>query len=158
MSWAIGYDTTWSRDIGYGVPATCDFPGCSAEIDRGLSYVCGGEPYGGDDGCGLYFCSAHLSYRGNKQQQCSRCINYRIPFAPTPDVVEWINHKLTDESWQRWRDESPAEVADLQARLAAFGDTPLRNGQTMDELAAAEREHFGDPDTQTGVYAPPDAA
>jgi hypothetical protein len=46
MSWAIGYDGRWKRDIGYGVPAYCDHPGCNEEIDRGLAHVCGGEPYG----------------------------------------------------------------------------------------------------------------
>ena len=60
MSWAIGFDSRWNRDIGYGVPATCDFPGCGVDIDRGLAFVCGGEPYGGEDGCGLYFCASHL--------------------------------------------------------------------------------------------------
>lgn len=43
MGWAIGYDTTWGRDIGYGVPATCDYPSCTEAIDRGLGYVCGGS-------------------------------------------------------------------------------------------------------------------
>ena len=50
MGWSIGYDSNWDRDIGYGVPAYCDHPDCNEEIDRGLSYVCGGEPYGGDRG------------------------------------------------------------------------------------------------------------
>jgi hypothetical protein len=55
MSWALGFDGNWNRDIGYGVPSYCDHPKCSAKIDRGLAYVCcGQEPYGGD-GCGLYF-------------------------------------------------------------------------------------------------------
>ena len=44
MGWSIGFDTRWNRDIGYGVPAYCDHPGCNKEIDRGLSHVCGGEP------------------------------------------------------------------------------------------------------------------
>lgn len=73
MSWAIGYDDKWKRDIGYGVPAYCDYPGCRVEIDRGLSYVCGGEPYGGDHGCGLYFCSKHL-FMGDFSQCCERCL------------------------------------------------------------------------------------
>lgn len=59
MSWAIGYDDHWHRDVGYGVPATCDHPGCQKLIDRGLAYVCGGQPYGGDDGCDLFFCEDH---------------------------------------------------------------------------------------------------
>lgn len=54
MGWSIGYDSKWKRDIGYGVPAWCDHPGCIEEIYRGLSHVCGGEPYGGERGCGLY--------------------------------------------------------------------------------------------------------
>jgi hypothetical protein len=119
MGWSIGFDSRWKRDIGYGVPAVCDFPGCNEEIDRGLSYVCGGEPYGGEDGCGLYFCTTHLSVRGNKRQQCSRCINYRQPFTPKHDTLEWVRHKLTDESWERWRQESPKEVRELQAWLTA---------------------------------------
>lgn len=105
MSWALGFDDRWNRDIGYGVPATCDHPGCATKIDRGLSYVCGGEPYGGDEGCGLYFCPKHLGYRGDKHQQCSRCQNYRPPFTPKPDHPDWVTHKATDESWAQWRAE-----------------------------------------------------
>ena len=26
MSWAVGWDSNWYRDIGYGVPATCEEP------------------------------------------------------------------------------------------------------------------------------------
>jgi hypothetical protein len=62
MGWGIGYDEHWERDIGYGVPAECDHSDCEAQIDRGLSYVCGGEPYGGELGCGLFFCAEHLFY------------------------------------------------------------------------------------------------
>lgn len=116
MGWSIGYDDNWKRDIGYGVPAVCDHPDCSEEIDRGLSYVCGGEPYGGDRGCGLYFCSAHLHYAERLEGQfCHRCHPRRgNPFKPKPDVAAWIEHKLTDESWQEWRDENPKEVEFLR--------------------------------------------
>ena len=65
MSWALGYDSQWMRDIGYGLPAYCDHPGCMAEIDRGLAYVCGSEPYGGEHGCGLYFCDKHLRFHSS---------------------------------------------------------------------------------------------
>lgn len=57
MGWAIGYDAQWQRDIGYGVTAYCDHPRCNKTIDRGLSYVCGGEPYGGERGCGITRCN-----------------------------------------------------------------------------------------------------
>lgn len=59
MSWAVGYDFNWRRDVGYGVVAYCDYPGCVEEIDRGLANVCGAEPFGGKAGCGLYFCHQH---------------------------------------------------------------------------------------------------
>jgi hypothetical protein len=114
MGWAIGYDRRWGRDIGYGVPAYCDFPRCSAEIDRGLAYVCcNQEPHGGERGCGLYFCPKHLGLR------CSRCRNYRPPFTPKLDHPDWIRHKLTDESWAEWRAENPEAVSQLQAQSAA---------------------------------------
>jgi len=114
MSWAVGYDMTWHRDIGYGVPAVCDHPECPESIDRGLAFVCGGEPYGGDQGCGLYFCYTHLLINDDGKQQCVRCAEDADPFAPKPDVAEWSQHKLTDESWQQWRDENPAEVERLR--------------------------------------------
>jgi hypothetical protein len=113
MGWSIGFDSRWNRDIGYGVPARCDYPGCAADIDRGLAYVCGGEPYGGEDGCGLYFCGEHLLLvaGGSHRQQCERCIAGQPPFEATPDTREWIEWKLTDESWEAWRDENPQAVS-----------------------------------------------
>lgn len=118
MSWAIGYDDTWKRDIGYGVPAYCDHQGCSANIDRGLSCVCGGEPYGGERGCGLYFCDKHLHHHARLPQLCSRCERNRNPFSPSSEHPEWIEHKLTDWSWQEWRDDNPDEVKKLSQQLS----------------------------------------
>lgn len=122
MSWSIGYDKHWDRDIGYGVPATCDHPGCNEQIDRGLGYVCGGEPYGGEHGCGLFFCLAHLQYAGDKRQNkqlCSRCYSNRgSTFTPKPDVPEWITHKLTHESWSKWRAGNPEWVKSHQELIA----------------------------------------
>jgi hypothetical protein len=101
MSWAVGFDPTWNRDIGYGVPAVCDNPRCSTSIDRGLSYVCGnGEPFGGEDGCGLYFCFDH-----GGGLLCERCTAGADPFEAKPDVAEWTAHKATDPSWAAWRAE-----------------------------------------------------
>jgi hypothetical protein len=98
MGWSIGYDQHWQRDIGYGVPAWCDHPDCDEYINRGLSYVCGGEPYGGEKGCGLYFCGKH-----RKWMLCSRCARHKPPFASKPDHPDWIQHKATDPSWAEWR-------------------------------------------------------
>lgn len=119
MSWSIGYDRNWERDIGYGVPAVCDLPKCDKEIDRGLAFVCGSDSYGGEYGCGLYFCSEHFEYRqphGSNTliQLCPRCYRYRKPYDPKPDIAEWIEWKLKDESWQVWREENPEEVKRLR--------------------------------------------
>lgn len=118
MGWSVGFDSNWSRDIGYGVPAICDQPACGEAVDRGLGYVCGGEPYGGEDGCGLYFCGEHLT-GGDPCQQCERCIDGEPPFDATPDTAEWLNWKLTDESWEQWRQENPEAVARAAEVVAA---------------------------------------
>lgn len=107
MGWSIGYDESWNRDIGYGVPAMCDEPTCTEEIDRGLAYVCGGEPYGGEHGCGLYFCGEHRVWKEKAQGfVCHRCRYGKKPYEPKPDTQEWIDWKLTDESWAQWREEN----------------------------------------------------
>lgn len=97
MSWAVGEFE--GRDIGYGVPAICDHPDCDERIDRGLGYVCAdGAVYGGDDGCGRFFCMEH-----GGGSQCERCAAGQPPFEPSPDTAEWITHKQTDPSWAEWR-------------------------------------------------------
>jgi hypothetical protein len=110
MSWSLGYDDKWKRWIGYGVPAYCDFPGCDKKIDRGLSHVCGGEPYGGEKGCGLYFCSEHLEF----SHLCTACEDEKEMYLPKPEHPEWIQHLLTHKSWQLWRKENPEEVKKLK--------------------------------------------
>jgi len=118
MGWAVGEDTRFGmeRDIGYGVPAICDHPGCGKPIDRGLGYVCGGDVYGGDDGCGLFFCGEHLSHRiedeGTKDEHwtpalCDRCHEYEPHFDLTPDVHEWILWKACHPSWKACRMLNP---------------------------------------------------
>ena len=124
MGWQIGYDNNWKRDIGYGVPAPCDFPKCTKEIDRGLSYVCGSEPYGGDYGCGLYFCENHFNWRKPYSaegliQLCPRCYKYRSPYEPKQDLREWIEWKLKDKSWAIWRKQNKNEVKELKAKESA---------------------------------------
>ena len=119
MGWSIGYDPNWGRDVGYGVPAICDHPDCNEEINRGLSYVCGSEPYGGEYGCGRYFCGRHRSYvEGDDSRMyslCERCCNDDSDlFNAKQDVRDWVEWKLSDESWEQWRDENPEKVRQMQ--------------------------------------------
>jgi len=131
MSWAVGYDTNWSRWVGYGVPATCDHPGCGARIDRGLAYVCGDGPFGGSGyiegydedggcgGCGLYFCDEHLGLNPADEQRvlCERCSLDEKPFEPTPDLTEWLRHMLYHGSWGRWREDHPGAAREVREEL-----------------------------------------
>lgn len=152
MSWSIGYDPKWKRDIGYGVPATCDHPGCGAAIDRGLAHVCRNEePYGGEDGCGLYFCKAHLTLSG-----CARCAAMEPPFTPTPDAAEWVDHKLSDPSWAEWRRQNPQAVVAMMANAAPRGGV---RAPAEPEFPGAEDAYVppaeeGAP--EEGAYTPPE--
>lgn len=77
MGWGYGINNE-GREIGYGVKATCDEDGCEEDIDRGVSYVCGGEHDGGEDGCGGYFCESHLFHAmppDGRRQLCNACFD-----------------------------------------------------------------------------------
>jgi hypothetical protein len=71
MGWA--YYEVNGKPCGYSVEATCEEPGCTNKINRGLAYLCGRTPGGGDDGCGGYFCPTHL-FCGDEAMQCRRCL------------------------------------------------------------------------------------
>ena len=45
---------------------------------------------------------------------CERCRDDKPEFEMKPDTQEWIDWKLTDESWKQWRDENPKEVEKLR--------------------------------------------
>lgn len=119
MGWSVGYDDGWERWIGYGVPAWCDHPDCLEYIDRGLAYVCGGEPYGGEHGCGLFFCPAHRDFQDgiNVCDRCKASFIEQAPFIPKPEHPDWIEHVSTDASWAHWRETHPDKFAELRAQL-----------------------------------------
>ena len=125
MSWAVGYDSKWQRDIGYRVPSICDHPKCNKEIHRGLSYVCGSEAYGGANGCGLFFCDNHLGTDTKHNGSfCENCINENGEvFTPTQDTDEWTNHKLTHPSWSGWRKHTPKTINDLSKQIDETNST-----------------------------------
>lgn len=148
MSWAVGFDATWGRDIGYGVPATCDQPACDEQIDRGLGFVCGREPYGGAKGCGLYFCAKHLFLDSHGTPLCDRCSDGQPPFDPKPDLPRWTRHKLTDPSWATWRQahghQEPASsggpLTDVELAMLRFAGEWWRDGSAKE---MAIRDRFG---------------
>ena len=80
MGWGdCGIDSR-GRPIGYIFEATCDHVDCYSEINRGLSYACGGMH--GENGydCEKYFCTKHLKsieILEDKEclQLCEECYN-----------------------------------------------------------------------------------
>lgn len=119
---------------GYGVPAVCEHPECMEEIDRGMAYACGGEPFS-EYGCDRYFCGKHRHYTGFKcdgsdercdhdddcacefVEVCERCRDGKAAFDYKPECKEWVEHLLNDESWGEWRKENPEEVEKLKVFL-----------------------------------------
>jgi hypothetical protein len=85
MGWADCGDDSRGRRIGYAWSARCDHVWggrkCSAKIDRGLAYACGGMHGENGDDCEGYFCPKHLyavwDETGDvelaKGQRCRRC-------------------------------------------------------------------------------------
>jgi len=59
MGWAFCGEDEQGRPIGYGIEATCDYPGCATTIDRGLAYLCGEMHCPSEWGCGKYYCPQH---------------------------------------------------------------------------------------------------
>lgn len=122
----MGYEVyeVGKRFGGYGVPAICEHPGCNKEIDRGMAYACGGEPFS-ELGCDRYFCGKHLEYHefntgyGSREglSVCKRCAQRKKPFPYKPEHPDWVNHILTHDSWAEWRKENPEKVKELKNNL-----------------------------------------
>lgn len=121
MGYAVYEEPDNKRWAGYGVPAECDFPGCSSRIQRGLDYKCdiiytfedvisNGEVIDQieveTDGCGLFFCQNHL-YKHDQHGD----------LLPKLDIKEWLEFMLKDESWAEWRAENPERVEDMKDRV-----------------------------------------
>jgi hypothetical protein len=74
VGYAFGHNNN-GREIGYGVEATCDWPGCEEAIDRSIGNCCGGIDGIGNAGmdgeayCGDFFCEKHMSF-----DVCLKCV------------------------------------------------------------------------------------
>jgi len=106
---------------GYGVPAICEHPDCNEEIDRGVSFACGGEPFS-EYGCDRYFCEKHRHYHcfnsGNGRtcvEVCERCDKRKSSFPYKPEHPDWVKHLLKDPSWAKWRKNNPDKVKELKS-------------------------------------------
>lgn len=118
---------------GYGVPAYCEQPECTEEIDRGMSYACGGEPFS-EYGCDRYFCEKHRDTvcvtalidelhdceidqeeDCELRELCERCKVSDASFPYKPEHPTWVTHLLTDESWEEWRMNNATKVQELKA-------------------------------------------
>ena len=113
---------------GYGVPAICEHPNCNEEINRGMPYACGEEPFS-EVGCDRYFCGKHkvLVCRDSEgeiceheedcdcecKEVCERCAKGEEPFPYKPEHPTWVKHILKDKSWAEWRKNHPIEVNEL---------------------------------------------
>ena len=82
MGWGDCGTDSQGRPIGYLFEATCDHPGCNAEIDRGLDYACGGMHGEDTYSCEKYFCGKHLKCVEipdgddcDLERLCEECVN-----------------------------------------------------------------------------------
>lgn len=76
MGWARGHHN--GRQVGYAVAAKCDWPGCDAQINRGLAYACGGMHGEDEASCEGYFCEQHR--RGTR----------RLPSPEKPEGYRYV--------------------------------------------------------------------
>ena len=95
----MGYAVYWAngRWQGYGVTAYCDHDGCKNKIDRGMGYEYNGVYR--TTAPDIFVCSDH---------QCSDLKNIGIDLKK--EHPEWLNHILSDDSWEKWRVENPKIV------------------------------------------------
>lgn len=70
MGWGNCGTDSEGRPIGYNFEATCDHDGCEGQIDRGLSYACGGMHGFTEHGCEKYFCEKHLTCVETPEGDC----------------------------------------------------------------------------------------
>lgn len=143
MSWAIGFSENQNRDVGYAVPAICDHPGCTAEIDRGIAYMCCEISPDHHATCGGFYCAYHReSYiygdelddmdeselEAHNIDKDSDAVAEAIddgdivkclhePIEKGKENAAWLEHCLKDETWQDWRNENPAMVTAYQEAL-----------------------------------------
>lgn len=109
MGWADCGDDSKGRPIGYGHDATCDHPGCTEEIDRGLGWACGDMHGDHDWDCKGYFCSDHATYRYSPDEErgarlCLPCAT-KLDETKAEDFLDNLQAVLTSLSEHASEDE-----------------------------------------------------
>lgn len=94
MGWGNCGTDSEGRPIGYVFKAICDQPGCDANIDRGLSYSCGGMHGEDEISCERYFCSEHLGnfveVDGRATAICDECATLLLNTGHIEDEEEGV--------------------------------------------------------------------
>jgi len=144
MGYSVYYSIENNRFQGYGVPAYCDHPDCTNEIDRGISYVCCGDQLH-TNSCGGYYCQDHEhlclilleeDFEGLTSDEISE--NFDLDECPEFDEdgyfyqckhkpiqhkehPEWVEHMSTDESWNVWRNENKELFNHMKSLVVKHG-------------------------------------
>jgi len=133
--WYSVYEIWNNRFWGYWVSTICEHPDCNKEIDRWMSYACWWEPFS-EKWCDRYFCEKHTNYvefdsmwdmikeeskedkQGNEcYPLCERCAKNEEPFNYKPESKEWLEHIISDESWEIWREKNPKILKTYKEQL-----------------------------------------
>lgn len=121
MGWANCGEDSKGRPIGYAHDATCDHPGCTEQINRGLAYACGGMHGDTEYSCEGYFCEKHrqqcLPVDGRLQQVCDACYaEWRAYAIANPDDSEELIKYFVDWEGEDWAEPDPPAASAREAR------------------------------------------
>lgn len=129
MGWANCGQDSKGRPIGYAHAGTCDETGCERNIDRGLSYACGGMHGESELYCEGYFCPAHLSST-HEGMLCARC---RDALGTDPDEVP--DEVIDSIYWEFDELLRAGETQEIDWRLARVDPSELSIIETLAHIS-----------------------
>lgn len=148
MGYSLYFSDKNNRFQGYNMHAYCDHPGCKNEIDRGMGYVCCGNQ-DHENSCGGFYCSEHSElctlitedeFEGLEDDEVQEQLEHygltempvfdedgyfyhcqHQPIEKDKEHPDWLQHVLTDETWQEWREKEPEMAKHYQELLDKQG-------------------------------------
>lgn len=139
MGYSVYFSDKNNRWQGYGVPAYCDHPDCNNVIDRGIGYVCC-DNQNHSASCGGFYCELHryqmvyedeiqdmsdeelnglgIDSREERSQEDDGIICCTHKPIESKEHPDWLNHVLTDDSWDEWRNKNPEMTRKYQELLS----------------------------------------